>query len=458
NTKTTGAVAQYARIRVRQQRARWWSALLFLRLALLTVAVAVVVVGGVRYVSRAERAGALEFTPHDIGLSGSAVGVQAVEIHDIDGDGDQDIITTGLEGVKIYQNKGDLAFTITLVDTLPAERVQAVDLNADGRADLLVTYKGGQPSVQWYENLGELKFRPHSLSGAGVNVVAYAGDINADGSPDVVTAGRTSEGIVLKRWMNNGSGKLASSLLASASGVTAISIGDLDQDGYNDVVVGGNQGLTRWDTSDGTVWDQIVIDASQTDQTHIAVASSSVSRSYVAAAHGLNDEVYLYLSGPDAASYANYGRVLVASGIDAKTVVVTDVEGDGDIDVLVAAQDDQAVFWFENDGGTGFTEHRLISDVLNVYGVAAADVTGDLVVDVVTADHVRGTVILLEQVASLTDEDALGLVLPASDETQAEAEPQRNPADRAGPLPDREHRECSPVVTARSELAVGVRR
>ena len=43
-------------------------------------------------------------------------------------------------------------------------------------------------------------------------------------------------------------------------------------------------------------------------------------------------------------------------------VLAIDVDGDGDVDVLSAAYDDDAIAWHENDGSQGFTEH-VISDI-----------------------------------------------------------------------------------------------
>ena len=66
-----------------------------------------------------------------------------------------------------------------------------------------------------------------------------------------------------------------------------------------------------------------------------------------------------------------------------------DVDGDGDLDVLGAAYLDSDITWWENtnDIGTSWTEHTVDSDFLNAASVCTADVDGDGDVDVLGAAY-----------------------------------------------------------------------
>ncbi|MGH7929853.1 MAG: FG-GAP repeat domain-containing protein, partial [Candidatus Binatia bacterium] len=171
---------------------------------------------------------------------------------DIDDDGDIDIITAGLDGVKVYIQQENNSFEAKIVDDVDALRVQVIDLNNDGPLDLLVTLKD-DPGVRWYRNTGNIEFTGTSL-GTGNQGRAYAGDINGDGAADIIAVTNLSETLQLRRWMNDGSGTFSSTTLDSDSGVTAIIVADINGNGYDDIITLGSKGLQHWDTSDGFTW------------------------------------------------------------------------------------------------------------------------------------------------------------------------------------------------------------
>jgi len=71
----------------------------------------------------------------------------------------------------------------------------------------------------------------------------------------------------------------------------------------------------------------------------------------------------------------------------AQSVTTADVDGDGDLDVLSASQHDRAITWYENDGNQSFTKHVIYSGVNNLpYSVTTADVDGDGDLDVLSAE------------------------------------------------------------------------
>ncbi|NOX36420.1 MAG: T9SS type A sorting domain-containing protein [Calditrichaeota bacterium] len=74
----------------------------------------------------------------------------------------------------------------------------------------------------------------------------------------------------------------------------------------------------------------------------------------------------------------------------AYSVYATDVDGDGDVDVLSASTRDDKIAWYENDGQANFTEHVISDSVDGARSVYATDVDGDGDVDVLSAsskDH-----------------------------------------------------------------------
>ena len=80
-------------------------------------------------------------------------------------------------------------------------------------------------------------------------------------------------------------------------------------------------------------------------------------------------------------------RVISTAADTATSVSATDVDGDGDTDVLSASASDNKIGWYENDGGSPpeFTERVISTAALGAFSVFATDVDGDGDSDVLSA-------------------------------------------------------------------------
>ncbi|MCB0214842.1 MAG: VCBS repeat-containing protein, partial [Anaerolineae bacterium] len=68
-----------------------------------------------------------------------------------------------------------------------------------------------------------------------------------------------------------------------------------------------------------------------------------------------------------------------------------DVDGDGDLDILGAADVADDITWWENDGSQNFTEHTIDGGFDGANDIAAADVDGDGDMDVLgTGEYIDG--------------------------------------------------------------------
>ena len=97
----------------------------------------------------------------------------------------------------------------------------------------------------------------------------------------------------------------------------------------------------------------------------------------------------IYLMAPPAMLWAtnlSFTEHAISTSADgAISVYVTDVDGDGDMDVLSASTEDDKIAWYENDGSESFTEHVISTSADRAYSVHAADVDGDGDMDVLSA-------------------------------------------------------------------------
>ncbi|MDP7206449.1 MAG: FG-GAP-like repeat-containing protein, partial [Pirellulaceae bacterium] len=93
---------------------------------------------------------------------------------DLDGDGDQDVVSGSADDNKVawYENDGSQGFTAHTVtaDANTVRGIFAVDMDGDGDVDLL-SASYNDDKIAWYENDGEESFSPHVISTSAASAV-----------------------------------------------------------------------------------------------------------------------------------------------------------------------------------------------------------------------------------------------------------------------------------------------
>jgi len=136
------------------------------------------------------------FTKEEID-AGEAVSTLAAA--DLDGDGDTDIVA-GAEGSLIaYTNNGKTAPNFSKVEIDSFGRrilsLDLVDLDRDGDSDILLASDAHRPVV-WYENAGRV-FNVHQLTNErNEDAFITSSDIDSDGYPDILFSTATERGSV----------------------------------------------------------------------------------------------------------------------------------------------------------------------------------------------------------------------------------------------------------------------
>ena len=282
-------------------------------------------------------------------------------------------------------------------DVSQAASVRAADLDDDGDADVLAGSRHN--GLSWYENLGSGGFvkRGRITSDGQEPDSARAADLDGDGDLDVVHAGPRS----LSWYENEGGGSFSRAKeIAEVRRANSVHAADLDADGdlelIASIVVGDSVSIQWWENlgvgefAEGrtipTEGDQMcALETSDLDADgDLDLLSASCSTDRVAWYENL--EGHEFSERRDLATNSRGGGLAAAAGVS-----VADVDGDGDPDVISAA-DRSELSWHENMAQGRFSQGRVVSDQGEETSVQAADLDGEGDPDVLLASHGDDTI------------------------------------------------------------------
>ncbi|MFH1733859.1 MAG: VCBS repeat-containing protein, partial [bacterium] len=243
--------------------------------------------------------------------------------------------------------------------TYAANSIFSADLDGDGDHDLL-SASSGDDKIAWYENIDGLgTFGPQQVitTSAGDAQSVYSADLDGDGDHDVLSASMYDDKIA---WYENldGQGTFGPQqvITTSANGAKSVFSADLDGDGDNDVLSAssGDDKIAWYENTDGlgTFGPQLII-MSATD----AVAVFSVDLdgdgdNDVLSASDWDDRIAWY-ENIDGQGRFGTQQIITTNTNGARSVFSTDLDGDGDNDVLSASSIDNKIAWFKNLDGQG---------------------------------------------------------------------------------------------------------
>jgi hypothetical protein len=335
--------------------------------------------------------------------SASLVGVSEglVAFTDMDGDGEQDILISGLgdsaHTTRVYLNAGNSSFKEMpnmQIESLSNGSMAVADVTGDTYPDVLISgfHPLGIPFpfTKLYENDGSggmNEILTGAFNGVALGSLKIA-DVNGDNKADILITGEGITGLVAKLYMNQGNSNFQEKTNTPFEGVknSSIALADVDGDGNKDILIAGrtdseritklylNDGMGNFTEKTGTPFEAIDngsvvfadVDGNQTQDLVIAGASSS----------GRITKLYINDGAGNFTEKTNSNFVGISNG----AIAFAKVDDNQSPDLLITGYDGgkRTHRLYLNDGtGSFYTHNELPFDTVMNSAVAFGDVNGD---------------------------------------------------------------------------------
>jgi hypothetical protein len=343
-------------------------------------------------------------------ISTAADGTYSVYATDIDGDGDMDVLSASLLDDKIawYENT-DGAGSFGAQDVIStaadaARSVYATDIDGDGDMDVL-SASNADDKIAWYENTdGAGSFGAQDVISTAADAAwsVYATDMDGDGDMDVLSASGSDDKIA---WYENtdGAGTFGAQKIIStaADGAWSVYATDMDGDGDMDVLSasGSDDKIAWYENTDGAGTfgaQKIISTAADNARSVYAIDIDGDGDMDVLSASSGDDKIAWYENTDGAGSFGAQNVISTAAS-GAQSVYATDVDRDGDMDVLSASFSDDKIAWYQSDllepqcaGNIQFNEVGGIATAWNWSTSGSAIIDDDSLQNPIISDLVDG--------------------------------------------------------------------
>jgi len=338
-------------------------------------------------------------------------GARSSSMVDIDGDGRMDVLGAANSAGEIAWwrnvNGPGTNWTKRVIATGfdGANAAASADFNLDGNPDV-VGCAGTDNEITWWENVG----------GAGTNWIAHVIantftsaqsiaviDLDRDGDWDVISAANPSPGGRISWWENlDGTGGTWTSrvITASFNGAYAATPADIDADGDWDILAAAQvaDDVTWFENVNGigTMWTTRTVDGNF-DGARSAVAGDIDGDGDldITAAAFIQNQLAWWINQSIHRSAAYCTDASISTNFQgAQAITTSDIDQDGDADIIGAASIDNRIAWWENaDGQGGVWLERLVdTNVPSAWDVDGVDINGDSAPDILGVSRSGNTI------------------------------------------------------------------
>ncbi len=334
-------------------------------------------------------------------LNGGAKGAHSVTAADMDNDGDWDVLSASRDDnrVLLYPNLTSHRTALFdrqtqyVVSTYREPRMAAgVDLDNDGDQDIVSI---ADQVVAWHRNDGGLppNFTRFVISeGLEGGRWIHAADIDGDGDQDLVVADTTTNRILWYETQLAAPGAVpnfsAHLVTDRAKGVRDVHSADLDRDGDLDLYAASGVGdtVTWYEQRPApavTFVEHVVIDTLQYPRSSFA-ADLNLDGKLDLMSASAEDNTVAWFENRDGSALNWALRVLTRAMDGARHIYAADLDGDGDTDIVAAAERNNTIAWYENKRGgpAAFVEHVISNKATGVHAIVTGDADRDGDLDV----------------------------------------------------------------------------
>lgn len=365
--------------------------------------------------------------------NGAPIQVSLLDVNDLNGDGNPDIsFRSGLTSLKWLENDGAGSFTEQLIATGSSEIYRYHHVDIDGDLDADICWFDAAITIQLYQNLGDSYAAPIELA-TGVN--AYYGltsiDEDADGDLDLLFSNAFADEVGILRnlggglfdapatyltyiyprvpdpvdvdgdgqldiilnnvagtchydWLKNlGGGSFAALQTLKTTAISSISAQyvDMDDDGDLDLIdlAYGNSSIIYYENmGDGTFSDLVFLSETVREPYEICKSDLDNDGDFDLVCGSRADHKISWLENLGDGHFGRLNVVDYDPLLFANSVSTTDIDGDGDQDILAVSFYEHKTLWYENLGGGNFGPQNVLSTVhINPAYIAGADWDGD---------------------------------------------------------------------------------
>ena len=283
----------------------------------------------------------------------------------------------------------EVAFIAHRLGTDHAEGITTLDMNGDGRPDIL-------SGAYWYENPGpqggEWKRHQYRTVGIHEEFVSDCGewtvDVNHDGAPDIVTAGWITNGVWWYENPRKPDVMWQKHLIVDSYDTEGGWMADINGDGKADLAVAHyrHQGILWIDFSDAQ------------PKVHHAGGSEQDG-------HGIGIADIDGDGKPDLLTPTGWLKNIDADkdqwewhpewklGETGFPIIAYDVNGDGKMDIIYSRGHSYGLYWLEQQGEAAnrrWVEHTIDESFSQAHALALADIDGDGQPELLTGKRYRG--------------------------------------------------------------------